>query len=132
MYIALLDPDQQQALCRILLFVANVDGIEDHREDALNAALLEESSLDEIPQAAADMDEVKSLLSGFKDRHAGRALLLEAFGVALADAVVHPKELEVIRAIAAEVGVDEAWLERARDYVQRALELQHEGRELLS
>jgi len=131
MFISLLNPEQQEGLCAIVQFIASLDGESDQREEMLVAALLEESNLSAIPAAANSGDEVEALLSRFDTPVSKHALLLECFGVALADDVLHENELKAIRAMATSTDVSEAWIERARDYVQRALETQREGLELL-
>ena len=132
MFIPMLTPEQQEALCRIVRFVANVDDDNPYRGDVLALKLQQESILTEIPPAAANLDEVKGYLPIFNTPLSARALVLESLGVALADQVVHPDELKAIEAIAQGLGLDSAWTERARDYVQRAIEIQREGQEILT
>lgn len=132
MFIAMLTTKQQEALCKVVQYIAEVDGNVDYREKLLISALLEESALDEIPAAAKDMDEVKELLGRFDAKVAKRALLLESIGVALADDVVHPTEIRVIEELADGMGISRDWLDSARDYVQRALDVQREANDLLT
>jgi hypothetical protein len=131
MFIPMLTPEQQEALCRIVRFVARIDDNNPVRGDVLVAKLEQESLLTEIPPPAADMDEVKRHLDVFNTPLSKRALVLECLGVALADLVAHPDEVKAIEAIGEGLGLDGAWVERARDYVQRAIEVQREGQDLL-
>ncbi len=131
MFIPMLTPEQQEALCRIVRFVARIEEDNPVRGDILITKLRQETVLTEIPEPAKDLDEVKTLLPVFNTPLAARALLLECFGVALADLVGHPDEVSVIEAIGDGLGIEHDWLERARDYVQRAIEIQREGQDLL-
>ncbi|RMG17704.1 MAG: hypothetical protein D6729_08310 [Deltaproteobacteria bacterium] len=131
MFISLLDREQQEALCKMAQFMVAVDDDRDGREELVVQGLLQESALEEVPEGAKTVDEVRSLAKKFEEGTASRALLLELFGVVLADDVAHPEEMKVIQALAEDLGIDEHWLERAQDYVQRQLELQREGLELL-
>ncbi|MFW5878542.1 MAG: hypothetical protein ACOCVR_01885 [Myxococcota bacterium] len=132
MFIGSLKPEQQHALSRIVRFIAEVDDDDDFREDVLCATLLEESSLQEVPLPAESLEDALSLVEVFDEASAAKALILESFGVALSDNYAHPKELEVINALAAKLGVEEEWVEHARDYVQRVLDLQIEAHRLLT
>jgi len=131
MFIGLLNKDQQEALCSIIQYVAAIDGENDVREEMLVSALLAESNLDNVPAVAADQDAVEALLGRFDTPVARHALLLEIMGVALADDILHETEIKAILAVADALKVDRSWIERARDYVQRAIDTQHEGHDLL-
>lgn len=131
MFIPMLTPEQQEALCRIVRFVARIDDDNPVRGDVLQTKLQQESLLTEIPPPAADLEEVKGYLDTFNTPLSKRALVLECLGVALADLVAHPDEVKAIETIGDGLGLDRAWLDRARDYVQRAIEIQREGQELL-
>lgn len=130
MFIGMLNDEQQDALCRIAQFLSKVDGVEDHREEALTAALLEESRLDAVPPAA-EADDLEGLLERFDTPTARHAALLESLGVVLADQVITHEEMLAIDLMAKKLEVEPEWVERARDFVQRTLEIQREGRELL-
>ncbi len=132
MFIGMLGKEQQEALASILQYVAKLDGENDAREDLLIKALLAESGLASVPEVAADQDAVEALLGRFDTDLAKRALLLESLGVALADDVLHENEIKAILAMADALNVDRAWVDRARDYVQRMLDLQREGVALVS
>lgn len=132
MFIPMLTPEQQEALCRIIRFVARIDDDNPIRGDVLISKLQQESILTEIPPPAKDLDEVKTYLPVFNTPLAKRALLFECFGVALADMVAHPEEMEFINTVSKELGIDQEWTDRARDYVQRAIEIQREGQDLLT
>lgn len=131
MFIRTLNPEQQEALCRIVRFIAEVDGEQDARETLVSAALLAESSLSAVPEKAADLDEAIQLAGRFSDSTSRRALILECLGVALADQVAHPAEIEAIHSLSEALQLSDSWVEQARDYVQRQLDMQREGAELL-
>jgi len=131
MFISLLSKDQQEALCAIIQFVARIDGENDAREELLVSALLTESNLDAIPPVAADQDAVEALLGRFDTPVAKHALLLETLGVALADNILHETEVKAILAISDAMKIERTYVERARDFVQRSLDMQREGSELL-
>lgn len=131
MFIGILNQEQRENLCRIVQYIASCDGETHAQEAAITGALALETGLDEVPSSAADLDEVEGLLKAFDAPHTRRALVLESLGVALADANLHPEELKVIQAMAKGLELDEAWVETARDYVQRAIDLQREGAELV-
>ncbi len=131
MFIPMLTPEQQEALCRIVRFVARIDDDNPVRGDILVTKLQQESILTEIPPPAKDLEEVKTYLPSFNTPLSQRALLLECLGVALADMVAHPDEVAAIDTISDGLGVERDWTNRARDYVQRAIEIQREGQDLL-
>ncbi|MDF1564516.1 MAG: TerB family tellurite resistance protein [Deltaproteobacteria bacterium] len=131
MFIGLLNKEQQEALCSIIQFVAKIDGADDAREELLISALLAETSLDTMPATADDQDAVEALLDRFDTPVARHSLLLEMMGVALADNNLHEAEVKAILAVADALKVDREWVDRGRDYVQRTLELQREGNDLL-
>ena len=131
MFIGLLNKDQQEALCSIIQFVAKLDGNDDVREELLVSALLAESILDKLPETAVDQDAVEALLGNFDTPVAKHSLLLEMLGVALADNNLHETEIKAILAVADAMKIERSWIDRGRDYVQRTLEIQREGNDLL-
>lgn len=131
MFIAMLTPEQQESLCRIVRFIARIDDDNPVRGGVLVSKLQQESILSDIPPPAKNMEEVKTYLGAFNTPLSAKVLLMECLGIALADMVAHPDEVKAIKEIGEIINIEPEWIDRSFDYVQRAIELQREGQELL-
>ncbi len=131
MFVYMLTTEQRRAFFGLAKHLIAVDGkIEDRELRALQQIEIEAglSSSDIEPSEPTE----QRVLDVLKGKPARAAALLELLGLAYADSEYHPSESDVIRSLAAGLGVSDAELLQMENWVLRQMALATEAEQFLS
>jgi tellurite resistance protein len=131
MFLHALTTADQELFCQAALSLMQVDGVVREREQDLCDALMRETSLDSFPKDVSAVHELAPELRRLAGSRAGRIVLLELSGVALADGELDASELDWLREAASALGSSEDDLRRFCDFAASASELAAEARMLV-
>ena len=127
MFVAQLNPSQQQILVNLAYHTMFVDGQLDELELELLMDLKKQCSGQVIEQAV-DMDEVTSEFTQRKDKI---SLMLELVMVVMADEVCHEAELYMLDDIATRIGLTSKDMDDCKVWVKQFSQIKTQAEQLM-
>lgn len=119
MYLSILNEDQKNLFLDVCIYLSKTDGRFANEEEKLLYNLCDEMHIEYRNETYSKIDDAIKKLSSSSNKKIKRMLILELIGIVFADGVIEKVEIDFVKNVIKEFGLDEEEFEEAFGLVER-------------